>query len=300
MTDRGLKVLFMGSPEFAVPSLRAVAGRHRVVAVVTQPDRPQGRGRKLAPPAVKVAAEDLGLPVVQPDKLRRRSVRERLTAFGADVFVVAAYGKILSRKLLAVPPMGCVNVHASVLPRLRGAAPIHWAVIRGEAESGITIMQMDEGMDTGPMLLQESIPLDPAETAGSLHDRLAPLGARLLLEALDGLVDGSVTPSPQPEAGTLAPMLQKEDGVVDFSRPAREVDCHIRGMDPWPGAFTAFDKERLKLFVSSVEPGSGAPGEFLGIDRRGLLVACGDQAVRVAQLQMPGRKRMPTSALLAG
>lgn len=299
--SRKLRVLFMGSPDFAVPSLRALASRHEVVAVVTQPDRPQGRGRKLAPPAVKVAAQALGLPVLQPEKLRRRSAREELEAFGAQMFVVAAYGKILSGKMLAVPPMGCVNVHASLLPRLRGAAPIHWAVIRGEAESGITIMQMDEGMDTGPMLLQRSVSLAPDETAGSLHDRLAPLGAELLLEALDGLVAGAVGPRPQPAEGTLAPMLTKEDGLVDFGRGARAVGCQIRGMDPWPGAFSSALGERLKLFGASEEPGSGGrPGEVLGADVRGLLVACGEGSVRIRELQLPGRKRLPAPALLAG
>jgi len=298
---RKLRVLFMGSPDFAVPSLRALAGRHEVVAVVTQPDRPQGRGRRLAPPAVKLAAQALGLPVLQPEKLRKREVRQELADLGAEMFVVAAYGKILSKKMLAVPPMGCVNVHASLLPRLRGAAPIQWAVIRGEAESGITIMQMDEGMDTGPMLLQRAIPLTPDETAGSLHDRLAPLGAELLVEAVDGILDGSVTPTPQPEQGTLAPMLAKDDGQVDFSRAAREVDSHVRGMDPWPGAYAGLDGDRIKLFRSRAEPGSGgAPGEVLGADDRGLLVACGDGAVRIGELQLPGKRRMTAAALLAG
>lgn len=298
---RGLRVLFMGSPDFAVPSLRALAGRHEVLAVVTQPDRPQGRGRRLAPPAVKLAAQELGLPVLQPETLRKREVREALADLGAEMFVVAAYGKILSKKMLAVPPLGCVNVHASLLPRLRGAAPIQWAVIRGESESGITIMQMDEGMDTGPMLLQRAISLAPDETAGSLHDRLAPLGAELLVEAIDGLLDGSITPTPQPEEGTLAPTLTKDDGRVDFSRTAREVDSHIRGMDPWPGAHAALGDDRIKLFRSRAEPGSGgAAGEVLGADDRGLLVACGDGAVRVGELQLPGKRRMTATALLAG
>ena len=298
---RQLRVLFMGSPDFAVPSLRALAGRHDVVAVVTQPDRPQGRGRRLAPPAVKLVAQELGLPVLQPEKLRKREVRQELADLGAEMFVVAAYGKILSKKMLAVPPMGCVNVHASLLPRLRGAAPIQWAVIRGEADAGITIRQLDEGMDTGPMLLQGAIPLAPDETAGSLHDRLAPLGAELLIEAIDGILEGSVTPTPQPEEGTLAPMLAKDDGQVDFSRTAREVDCHIRGMDPWPGAHAALGDERIKLFRSRAEPGSGGQtGEVLGADDRGLLLACGDGAVRIGEMQLPGKRRMTATALLAG
>ena len=299
--SRRLRLLFMGAPDFAVPSLRAVARQHDVVAVVPQPDRPRGRGRRPAPPAVKVAAQELGLEVLQPEKLRRRSVRQELASRNAELFVVAAYGRILSPRMLAVPPMGCINVHGSLLPRLRGAAPIQWAVIRGEAESGITIMQMDEGMDTGPMLLQRGIPLAPNETAGSLHDRLAPLGAELLALAIDGLLEGTLHPTPQPEEGTLAPMLTKGDGRVDFSGGAREVDCHIRGMDPWPGAHTTLAGDRLRLFASCEEPGSGGrPGEVLGADKRGLLVACGDGAVRVEELQLPGKRRLPAAALLAG
>lgn len=296
-----LRVLFMGSPEFAVPTLLGLCERHQVVAVVTQPDRPQGRGRAVAPPAVKVAALERGLTVLQPEKLRKREVRQQLAELGADLFVVAAYGKILSPKMLAVPPMGCINVHASLLPKYRGAAPIHWAVIRGERESGITIMQMDAGMDTGPMLLQQAIPIASDETAGSLHDRLAPLGAELLLRVLDGVCDGSVKPTPQPDEGTLAPMLTKEDGQIDFAQPAAAVDCRIRGTDPWPGASTLLEGEPLKLFCSARVPGErGRPGEVLSADARGLLVACGEDAVRIGELQLPGRKRMAAAALLAG
>lgn len=302
MSDDGFKIVFMGAPEFAVPALRALHSRHDLRLVVTQPDRPKGRGRALAPPPVKVAALDLGLEVFQPEKLRRRSVRERIAAAGADLFVVAAYGKILSPRMLSVPPLGCVNVHASLLPRYRGAAPIHWAVIRGELQSGITIMQMDRGMDTGPMLAQQALDLTPGETAGSLHDRLAPLGANLLLETLDGLRRGVIEPRSQDhQQATLAPMLAKEDGRVDFSSAAAEVDCRVRGLDPWPGAFTTLDHKPLKLFASRATAGQGgAPGEVLGADQRGLLVACGEGALWIRELQLPGRRRMPADALLSG
>jgi methionyl-tRNA formyltransferase len=295
-----LRVVFLGVPEFAVPSLRAVAAAHQVVAVVTQPDRPQGRGQRLAPPAVKVVALERGLSVLQPEKLRQ-DVRDELTALAPDLFVVVAYGKLLSRRMLAIPRLGCVNVHASLLPRYRGAAPIQWAIVRGEARSGVTIMRLDEGMDTGPILLQREVALAADETASSLHDRLAPLGAEALLVALEGVAAGTLQSTPQPESGvTLAPMLAKEDGRVDFTRPAAEVDCWIRGMDPWPGAFSALDGERLKLFRSRRAVGVGRPGEVLAVDSRGLLVACGSDAIFVGELQLAGRKRLSTTALLAG
>ncbi len=302
MQTRRLRAVFMGAPEFAVPALEALHAHHDVRLVVTQPDRPRGRGRRLAPPPVKEAAARLGLPCFQPEKLRNHAAREQIGACAPEVIVVAAYGKILSPRLLAVPPLGCVNVHASLLPALRGAAPIQWAVIRGEARSGITIMQMDEGMDTGPILLQQGFDLAADETAGSLHDRLAPLGARLLTEALQGLLAGTLRPTAQDHGrASLAPLLTKEDGRVDLTRPAREVDLRVRGLDPWPGAFTTLGDQPLKLFCSRVEPGGeGRPGEVLGVDRRGLLLACGQGSLRVAELQLPGRRRMPAGALLAG
>ncbi len=303
MSIKNLRAVFMGSPDFAVPTLEALAGACQVLAVVTQPDRPRGRGRTLTPGPVKAKALELGLPVLQPETLRKKAVRLELAALGADVFVVAAYGQILRPRMLATPPMGCVNVHASLLPRLRGAAPIQWAVAQGEARSGITIMQMDAGMDTGDILLQRGFDLDPGETAGSLHDRLASLGGPCLLEALEGLVAGTITPTPQDDAGaTMAPMLTKEDGRLDFNKPAAEVDQRVRGMDPWPGAFTSLDGKTLKVFGArrGEGQGSGAPGEVLAADDRGLLVACGEGAVWLHQLQLPGRKRMAVSQLIAG
>ena len=302
MTDKKLKIVYWGCPDFAVPCLRALHERHEVLTVVTQPDRPRGRGRSVARPAVKVAAEELGIPVLQPDKIRRKSFRLQLADLGADLFVVAAYGKILRPRMLAVPPMGCVNVHASLLPSYRGSAPIQWAVIRGERRSGITIMLMDAGMDTGPMLLDRGLDLRADETAGSLHDRLAELGPPLLLEALDGLADGTLQPREQDHAlATEAPMLTKQHGRVDFSRPAPEVDCHVRGMNPWPGAYTSLQGKPLKLFASAVAPGhGGSPGEVLGVDDRGLLVACGEGAVWLAELQRAGCKRMDAQEMTRG
>jgi len=299
-----LRVVLMGTPDFAVPCLRALNESHEVLAVVTQPDRPRGRGRRLTPPPVKVVAMQLGLTVVQPEKLRRRAVRKQLMAYGADVFVVAAFGQILSPRLLAVPRLGCINVHASLLPRYRGAAPIQWAVINAEAQSGVTIMQMDAGVDTGPLLLQEAIGLRADETAGTLHDRLSLLGARLLIEALDGLASGRLAPRPQDERlAVLAPMLSKEDGHIDFNGAAKHVDCRIRGLDPWPGAYCIHDGRPLRLFHANSEKGldrRGRPGEVLAVDDRGMLVACGSGAVWVSELQSPGSRRMAARAFAAG
>jgi methionyl-tRNA formyltransferase len=201
-----------------------------------------------------------------------------------------------------VPRLGCYNVHASLLPAYRGAAPIHWAIINCEERTGVTIMQMDEGMDTGDMLLQEAVEIAPDDTAGSLHDKLAPLGARMMLDALARVEDGTIEPMPQPEEGSSqAPMLSKDDGLVDFDRPAAAVDCHIRGMDPWPGAYTFLDNRRLKLFRSRVVAGySGRPGEVLCVDRRGLLIACREGAVCVCELQLPGRRCLFATEVVAG
>ena len=303
MPETKLKIIFWGSPDFAVPCLRALAAQHQVLAVVTQPDRPRGRGRSMAPPAVKSAAGELGLPVLQPAKIRNRTFRLQIAELGAELFVVVAYGKILRPRMLAVPPMGCVNVHASLLPRYRGAAPIQWSVINGERRTGITTMLMDAGMDTGPMLLRRELELAPHETAGTLHDRLAELGPPLLLETLEGLAAGTLEPRQQDhQLATMAPMLTKDHGRVDFARPAAEVDFHVRGMDPWPGAHTSLHQKPLKLFCSTLEPtAAGAPGEVLAVDDRGLLVSCGDGGgIWLRQLQRAGRRRMEAHAMVAG
>jgi methionyl-tRNA formyltransferase len=301
---RRLRTVFMGSPDFAVPSLEALCASEEVVAVVTQPDKPKGRGRALAPPPVKESAVAHGVRVLQPDRIRGdagAAARAELLALAPDLIVVAAYGKILPTAVLDIPPYGCVNVHASLLPRYRGAAPIQWAIIRGETESGVTIMRMDEGMDTGPMLLRGAVPITPEETAGSLEAKLAPLGARLLLETLDRLKQGPLEAEPQDHArATLAPRLAKDDGRVDFAQPAERVRDLVRGVDPWPGAFTSLAGERLLLFMPKLVSGGGVPGTVLGADRDGLIVACGTGAVAFRELQLAGRKRLPAQALLAG
>jgi len=296
-----MRVVFMGSPEFAVPALRALLSHHTVVLVVTQPDKPAGRGKRLAPPPVKLVAQQASVPILQPVSARKPQLLEAMRAVRPDVCVVVAYGKILPAPVLEVAPRGCLNIHASLLPKYRGAAPIQWAIIRGEIETGVTIMQLDEGMDTGPMLLERAIPIDPGDTAGTMHDKLAPIGAELLLEALAGLEDGSLVARPQDhDAATYAPMLTKDDGAVRWDAPAAAVCALIRGVDPWPGAATELDGERLKLFSPAVCPGSGAPGEVLGVGPDGLIVACGDGACAIGELQAPGKKRLRADAFVAG
>lgn len=296
-----MRAIFFGSPDFAIPSLRALHRENEVVAVVTQPDRVSGRGRKMTPPPVKRIALELGLTVLQPERLRRRSVREQLTALGADVFVVVAYGQILSPRLLVVPRYGCINVHGSLLPKYRGAAPIQWAVLNAESESGVTVMQMDAGVDTGPMLRRHRLVLSETETAGSLHDRLAPIGAELMVETLAELSSGkSVAERQNDDAASMAPMLSKADGRVDFTKAGKLVDAWIRGMDPWPSAFTSLGDVVMRVFGSSATQDRGAPGEVLDCDDRGLLVACGNGAVRIGELQLPGRRRMRAKELTAG
>jgi len=300
MTSK-LRVVFMGSPEFAVPCLEALLATEEVVAVVTQPDKPSGRGLGLTPPAVKVRAQAAGVPVMQPPSVRKPPFLDELRALAPDICVVVAYGKILPPEVLAAPRHGCLNVHASLLPRYRGAAPIQWAIIRGEPETGVTLMQMDAGMDTGDMLLKRALPIDDWITAGQLHARLAPLGAEALVEGLARLKAGTLVPQKQDDAqATMAPMLTKETGRVDFAAGARAVRDLVRGCDPWPTAYTTLDGEPLKLFRAKRVSGRGTPGVVLGADRDGLLVGCGDDAVAFGELQLPGKKRLPTQALLAG
>lgn len=296
-----LRIVFMGSPDFAVPCLEALLGRHEVVAVVTQPDKPAGRGLGLTPPAVKVRALAAGLPVLQPPSVRKPPFAEVLAPLQPDLAVVVAYGKILPAELLAVPRLGCVNVHGSLLPKYRGAAPIQWAVIHGERETGVTLMQMDAGMDTGDMLLTRSMPLDETITTGELYPKLAQLGAEVLVDGLERLIAGTLPRTPQDHArATMAPMLTKETGRVDFAAGARVVRDLVRGCDPWPTASTFVDGAPLKLFRAKIVSGRGTPGVVLGADRDGLIVGCGDDAIAFAELQLPGKKRMPAQALLSG
>jgi methionyl-tRNA formyltransferase len=300
-----MRVVFMGSPEFAVPCLEALLRTEQVVAVVTQPDKPAGRGQKLVPPAVKLVAERAGVRVMQPASVRKPPASvvfgDELRGLVADLAIVVAYGKILPPEVLAAPRLGCLNVHASLLPKYRGAAPIQWAIIRGERETGVTLMQMDAGMDTGPMLLERRLPIDDTVTGGELHERLAPLGAELLVEGMAKLKAGALVPKAQDSSqATMAPPLTKDTGRVDFWTGARVVRDLVRGCDPWPGGFTLLGGEVLKLFRPKIVSGRGEPGVVMGADRDGLLVGCGADAIGFFELQLPGRKRMPARALLAG
>lgn len=299
-----LRAVFMGSPEFAVPSLEAVASTCELLLAVTQPDKPAGRGRKLAPPAVKAAAANLGVPVIQPTKVRDGSLAAALERLAPDVIVVTAYGRILPRAILDIPRHGCINVHASLLPRWRGAAPIQRAVLAGDRETGVAIMRMEEGLDTGPVYRMTSTPIGPEETSGELFARLAPLGGALLAEFLRALPDVP-PPTPQDETrATLAPILRKEEGLVDWSCSWEHVLNHVRGMDPWPAAFTGREGAPIKLYRAGASPlprpEAARPGEVLAVDRAGLHVACGAGVVRIAEVQAAGARRMPAQAYAAG
>ena len=296
-----MRIVFFGSPEFAVASLSAVADHHDLVAVVTQPDRPAGRGAKVQPPAVKVLATSLGVPVLQPSKLRDGVVAKELASLSPDVFVVVAYGRILPPDLLAVPRLGPWNVHASILPKFRGAAPIQWAVIRGESETGVAIMRMEEGLDTGPVAALAREPILDSDTAGTLAMRLAPLGARLLVETLPRIAAGGISLAAQDHgAATMAPLLTKAHGQLDFRQPAAVVSAQARGVDPWPGATIFLNGEPAKVFQPMTLDGHGQPGEVLGLKSPGLAIACGTGAIAFSEIQLSGRKRMPVKALLAG
>jgi len=302
-----LRAAFMGSPEFAVASLQAVARACDLRVVVSQPDRPAGRGRKLVAPAVKEAATALGVPVLQPLKVRDGVLAAQLREHDLDVIVVTAYGRILPREILEIPRLGCINVHASLLPRWRGAAPIQRAVLAGDRETGVAIMQMEEGLDTGPVHRVLATPIGPLETSGALFERLAPLGGALL-EAFLRDLPGVPAPTAQDEARmTLAPMLSKAEGLTDWTCSMSQVVDHVRGMDPWPGAFTGRGEQVLKLFRAAPSswscrprPADARPGQVLAVDREGLHVACGAGVVCVAELQVVGGKRMPAQAYAAG
>jgi methionyl-tRNA formyltransferase len=293
-----MRVAFLGSPEIAATCLRALAGAHDVALVVSQPDKPAGRGGQLHAPAVAVLAKELGLPVIQPKSARTGELERALRDSGAELAVVVAYGKILPRAVLDAVPRGCINVHASLLPKYRGAAPVQWAVIDGERETGVCIMQLDEGMDTGPVLLERRVSIGEEETAGELLARLAPIGADALLEAIAGGLAGA-TPQDHSRA-THARMLTKTDGAIDFAQPASKVASRIRGVDPWPGAQAVVRGQIAKLFRARAEAGQGAPGTVLAIDAAGMHLACGDGAVVVRELQLPGRKRLAAAQVAAG
>jgi methionyl-tRNA formyltransferase len=299
------RAVFFGTPQFAVPCLDALRDVAEVAAVVCQPDKPQGRGLELTAPPVKRRALELGLPVVQPTKLRTGEFAAWLREQQADVALVVAYGRILPKDVLEAPRLGCVNVHASLLPKFRGAAPITWAVVRGEAETGVTLMQMDEGMDTGNMLELFRTDIGPDETAGELSERLATLGALAVRTGLPRYVAGGYVPITQDHAlATVAPMLKKEDGRIDFSLPGRAVHDHVRGMRPWPGAFTSCRGKTLKVHATRPTElpagATGAPGTVVLSDKSRVVVACGERAVELATIQLEGKKAITASEWVAG
>jgi methionyl-tRNA formyltransferase len=305
-----MRVAFAGTTEFARAALAALqAAGFELVLVLTQPDRPAGRGLKLAPSPVKAFALEHGLPLCQPRSLRlngkfpdeARAACDALLAARPEVMVVAAYGMILPQWVLDLPPLGCINIHASLLPRWRGAAPIHRAIEAGDARTGITIMQMDAGLDTGPMLRVEAIPIASDETTATLHDALAALGARLIVETLLQAARGVVTPAPQPaEGATYARKIDKTEGAIDWSEPAAVIERRLRALDPFPGASSQLNGEAVKLWRGAVVDGQGTPGEVLSASDSGVVVACGDRALRITELQRPGGRRSSAAQFLAG
>lgn len=288
------RIIFMGTPEFACPSLSALAAAGEdIVGVITQPDRPSGRGRKMMPPPVKLLAQELGLKVWQPEKIRDPEVIELLQSLKPDLFTVIAFGQILNKNLIELPAVGCINVHASLLPAYRGPAPINWAIINGEDKTGVTTMMMDVGVDTGPMLMSKSININQDETAGTLHDKLSVLGAELLVETLTELKAENISPTVQPDDGiSRAPLLKKSDGVLDWTEPAEILDRLVRGLDPWPAAQTTFKGKPLKLFGSRVGPVKGKPGQVLGLEGDRIHVAAAGGSLAVSELQLAGQKRL--------
>jgi len=295
-----VKIIFMGSPEFATPSLRALAGSYDVVGIVTQPDRASGRGRELKKPPVKTLALELGIPVMQPEKLRAPEAMAQLQAWSPDLIVVAAFGQILKQDVLDLPRYGCLNVHASLLPRWRGAAPINAAILHGDEETGVTIMKMDAGLDSGAMLAKRAMRLTRDDTAGSVTDALSHLGADLLIETLPRWIAGEIQPQPQDDSlATYAPMMKKEEGRLDFTRDVHELERRVRAMNPWPGAFMEFDGAILKIHRARVEAGDASAGQRLVWQsqpavgaRSGLLV--------LDEVQSAGRKPMSGKSFLAG
>lgn len=298
------RIVFMGTPAFAVPTLEALHTHgYRVVAVVTNPDRPKGRGKRMEPPPVKKAAQVFGHRVLQPADAREPALVETLTALSPDVLVVVAYGQILTKAILDIPRLGTINVHASLLPRYRGAAPIQWAIINGEDETGVTTMWMDEGMDTGDILLSARTLIQPEDTAASLHDRLADQGASLLIDTLKRLEAGTLQPTSQDHAkATYAPMLKKQDGRIDWNRSAVALDAFVRGMYPWPGAFTVLDGKRLAVFRAKAlhKKTDRVPGTVLEAFPGDLDVATGDGVLSLKEVQLESGKRLGAADFLRG
>ncbi len=287
-----MRIVFAGTPEFAAEHLKALLGtQHQVIAVYTQPDRPAGRGHKLMPSPVKQLAVEHGIPVYQPATLRVPEAQAELAALQPDLMVVVAYGLILPQVVLDTPRLGCINSHASLLPRWRGAAPIQRAVQAGDDESGVTVMQMEAGLDTGPMLLKVSTPIAPSDTGGSLHDRLAALGSQAVIQAVDALAAGNLTGEVQDDSlANYAHKLNKDEARIDWSRPAVELERQVRAFNPWPICHSTLNGEPLKVLAATLGEGSGQPGQILAASKDGLTVACGEGALRLTRLQLPGGK----------
>jgi len=295
------RIIFMGTPEFAVESLRACLDVGDVVAVVTRPDKPRGRGQLSAASPVKRAATQLGIRVLQPIKLREAGFLDAVRELSPDVAVVAAYGKILPRELLEVAGHGCINVHASLLPRFRGAAPIQWAIASGDNRSGVCLMKMDEGLDTGPILRCAEVPIGPEVTSDELQQTLARVGAELIRRYLPDYLSGKLQLTPQSREGVvLAPMLKKEDGQLDFGRPAAELERRVRAFQPWPGAFTRFQGKVLKVHRARTGARTGSPGTVLAVGEQGIEVACGEGSLSLLQVQPEGKRTMSSAEFLAG
>lgn len=297
-----MRIVFMGTPEFAVPSLEILMENgYEVVGVFTQPDRPKGRGNKLTPSPVKVAAQNYGIPVFQPEKIRKAGV-EDLRSLKPDLCVTAAFGQILSQEILDIPPMGNINVHASLLPKHRGSAPIAWAIMQGDPKAGVTTMMMDKGIDTGDMLLTAETEISETETCGELTERLSRIGAELLLETVKKMEDGSLERIPQDhEHMTYDPMLEKQFGILEWTADANKVRGQINGLNPWPCVAVELEEGRLKLLRAALAEGTGKPGEVLKADpKAGLVIACGNGAVSILELQAPGGKQMKASDYLRG
>lgn len=298
-----VRLVFMGSPDFAVPSLKALSRAYNIVGVVTQPDRPSGRGRRLTPPAVKIAAMELGLPLFQPSTLRHPGAIEHLRRWNPQLIVVAAFGQILRKEVLDLPDYGCVNVHASLLPRWRGAAPVQAAILHGDEQSGVTIMLMDEGVDTGPILSQRAILISPEDTGGSLSEKLAQLGADLLIETLPAYLCGEINPMPQDESKvTLAPLLRKQDGALNFQESAEALERKVRAFHPWPGTYLETTKGKLKVHHARALTPSPIPGTMgtFCVYERFPAVICKDGLLVLEVVQPPGKNPMPGNAYLAG
>ena len=304
MDRQPFRIIFMGTPEFAVPTLESlIQGPDEIIAVVTQPDRPKGRSNKLVPPPVKLVAEKFSIDLYQQKAIRSAEFLTTLKSYDPDLIVVAAYGKILPESIIELPRHGCINVHGSLLPRHRGAAPIQWSIIKGDPEVGVTIMQMDKGMDTGAILMKAALTPDPDETSGTLFPKIARLGSHTLMDTLDMLAQGGLAMIDQDDKeATSAPMLRKEDGLINWSRSGHELHCLIRGLDPWPTAFSYLDGLKFQFFKPEVvhQRSTRRPGTLLRADREGLLVAAGDTCVLIKEIKVEGKRRMAVADFLNG